>query len=191
MILCLHLTLKKPALKCKRPFKAFQMFESLLKVFERVKILCLQSRIPGDGAQRWKTAGNALPELVCAKGAAQLWLCWAAPISCPPGRFHPSGSGTAAGTQPGGGHPAGERHQGQGAAAGAAHRRQEGWHQVGGAAAAERPQRWRAVQGNEAGSGPWDSTLNPRILTGKQNCSGGKGQLAPPVLPVIPWSLRG
>lgn len=55
----------------------------------------------------------------------------------PPGRFHPSGCGTAAGTQPGGGHPAGERHQGQGEAASAAHRRQEGRHQIGGAAAAE------------------------------------------------------
>lgn len=35
-------------------------------------MLCLQSHIPGDGAQRWKTAGNALPELACAKGAVQL-----------------------------------------------------------------------------------------------------------------------
>lgn len=106
------------------------------------------------------------------------------PYLLPPGRFHPSGCGTAAGTQPGCGHPAGERHQGQGAAARAAHRRQEGWHQVGGAAAAERPQRRRAVQGNGAGSGPGDSTSNPCILTGKQNCSGGEVQLAPPVSPV-------
>lgn len=132
--------------------KHFRCLKSLLKVFERVKMLCLRSHIPGDGAQRRKTAGNALPELVCAKGAARLpgavWLRWAAPVSCPPGRFHPSGCGTAAGTQPGRGHPAGEWHQGQGAAAGAAHRCQEGRHQVGGAAAAERPQCRRAVQGN-------------------------------------------
>lgn len=170
------------------------MFASLLKAFERVKMLCLQSHIPGDGAQRWRTAGNALPELVCAEGAVRppeaVWLGWAAPVCCPPGRFHPSGCGTAAGTQPGRGHPAGEWHQGQGAAAGAAHRRQEGRHQVGGAAAAERPQRRRAVQGNGAGSGPGDSSLHPCILMGERNCSGGKGQLTPPVSPVTPLSLR-
>lgn len=106
-------------------------------------MLCLQSHVPRDGAQRWKTAGNVLPLLVCAKGAVQFPEAPAVlsiPCFLPPGRFHPSGCGTAAGTQPGGGHPAGERHQGQGAAAGAAHRCQEGRHQVGGAAAAERPQ---------------------------------------------------
>lgn len=48
------------------------MFGSLLKVFERVKMLCLQSYVPGDGVQRWKTAGNVLLELVCTKGEVQL-----------------------------------------------------------------------------------------------------------------------
>lgn len=71
-------------------------------------------------------------------------------FSCFPtsGWVHSSGRCAAAGPQPGGGHPAGERHQGQGEVTGSAHRRPKGRHQVGGALAAERPQCRRAVQGN-------------------------------------------
>lgn len=35
-------------------------------------MLCLQCHVPGDGVQSWKTAGNVLPEFVCAKGSVQL-----------------------------------------------------------------------------------------------------------------------
>lgn len=69
------------------------MFGSLLKMFERVKMLWLHSHVPGDGVQRWKTAGNVLPELVCTKGAVQLpeavGLCWAPFVSCPQDGFTP------------------------------------------------------------------------------------------------------
>lgn len=38
-------------------------------------------------------------------------------------------------------------------------------------------------------TGPWDSSSHPCILMGKRSCSGGKGQLAPSVSPVMPLCL--